>query len=296
MTTEREATPHNRPKPPWLTRRALTVEDWERMKSMLEGLVLATICEEADCPNIGECFRRRTATFLILGRVCTRNCRFCAVQHGTPAPVDSQEPLHLVQAVRQLDLRHVVITSVTRDDLPEGGAAHFAACVTAVHDNTSATVEVLVPDFQGDEAALRSVLNSRPEVFGHNVEVVPRLYPQMRSRASYARSLSVLRRAKELQANTRVKSGLMVGVGETEQEVLDVLRDLRAAGCDLVTIGQYLRPSAAHYPVLEYVPPETFERYTQAARRMGFQGAMCGPFVRSSFHAGELLEAAASPR
>ena len=296
MGNECGTTSDNRPKPPWLTRRALAVEDWERMKSMLEGLSLATICEEAECPNIGECFRQRTATFLILGRACTRNCRFCAVGHGTPAPVDSQEPHHLVQAVRQLDLRHVVITSVTRDDLPDGGAAHFAACVTAVHGNASAIVEVLVPDFQGDEAALRTVLNSHPEVFGHNLEVVPRLYPQLRSRASYERSLRLLKRAKELWADIRVKSGLMVGVGEAEQEALDVLRDLRAVGCDLVTIGQYLRPSAAHYPVIEYVHPETFDRYTQAARRMGFQGVMCGPFVRSSFHAGELLEAAASQR
>ena len=292
MGNECGTTSDNLPKPAWLTRRALTVEDWERMKSMLEGLSLATICEEAECPNIGECFRQRTATFLILGRACTRNCCFCAVEHGTPAPVDSQEPHHLVQAVRQLDLRHVVITSVTRDDLPDGGAAHFAACVTAVHDNASAIVEVLVPDFQGDEAALRTILNSHPEVFGHNLEVVPRLYPQLRSRASYERSLRLLKRAKELRADTRVKSGLMVGVGEAEQEVLDVLSDLRAVGCDLVTIGQYLRPSAAHYPVIEYVHPETFDRYTQAARRMGFQGVMCGPFVRSSFHAGELLGAA----
>ncbi len=296
MDNEQAASSDNKPKPPWLTRRALTADDWERMKSMLEGLELATICEEAQCPNIGECFRQRTATFLILGRTCTRNCRFCAVEHGAPAPVDRHEPLHLAQAVRQLGLRHVVITSVTRDDLPDGGAGHFAACVAAVHTATSASVEVLVPDFQGNEAALRTVLDSHPEVLGHNLEVVPRLYPRIRSRASYIRSLSLLQHAKELRPDIQVKSGLMVGVGETEQEVMDVLRDLRGADCDLVTIGQYLRPSATHYPVIEYIPPETFERYAQAAKHMGFRGVMSGPFVRSSFHAHELLETAANQR
>jgi lipoic acid synthetase len=293
VNNERGATSANPPKPPWLTRRALTVNDWERMKSMLDGLSLSTICEQAECPNIGECFRQRTATFLILGRACTRNCRFCAVEHGKPAPVDSQEPHHLAQAVHQLDLSHVVITSVTRDDLADGGAGHFAACVAAVHKSASATIEVLAPDFQGDEAALSMVLDSHPEVFGHNIEVVPRLYSLIRSRASYERSLRLLKRAKELQADILVKSGLMVGVGETEQEVLDVLCDLRAVDCDLVTIGQYLRPSVTHYPVVAYVSPEAFDRFAQAARRMGFRGVMCGPFVRSSFHAGELLDAAA---
>lgn len=276
-------------KPPWLTRRALNPEDWHRIKSVLDSLELATVCEEAVCPNIGECFRHRTATFLILGRVCTRICRFCAVEHGKPQPVDLQEPAHLVGAVEQLALRHVVITSVTRDDLPDGGAAHFANCIQAVHRYTSATVEVLVPDFRGDETALRAVVLARPEVLGHNVEVVPRLYPQMRPAAEYQRSLHLLELAKRILPTAYTKSGLMVGVGETEQEVTAVLRDLRDVGCDLVTIGQYLRPSPQHYPVIEYVRPEVFDAYGRLAREMGFPGVFSGPFVRSSYCADVLL-------
>lgn len=282
-------------KPPWLRRTALTPEVWVQMKALLEGLSLATICEEAECPNTGECFSRHTATFLILGRICTRNCRFCAVEHGQPAPMDFAEPQHLAEAVQQLQLRHVVITSVTRDDLADGGAAHFAACIEAVHSRTLATVEVLVPDFQGEDTAVRLVLDARPEVFGHNLEVVPRLYPHIRSQASYARSLGLLGRAKQLNPEGLTKSGLMVGVGEVESEVLAVLRDLRSACCDLLTIGQYLRPSAGHYPVSEYVAPESFARYAQAARSMGFRGVLCGPFVRSSYHARELLDGAVRP-
>jgi lipoic acid synthetase len=260
------------------------------MKSMLGSLALATICEEAACPNIGECFRKRTATFLILGRTCTRNCRFCAVDHGRPQPADAEEPQHLADAVRQLRLRHVVITSVTRDDLPDGGAGHFAACVEAVHSGTTATVELLVPDFGGDEHALGTVLRARPDVLGHNVEVVPRLYPQIRSGADYGRSLRLLQRAKELCPATYTKSGMMVGVGEEEAEVIEVMHDLRAAGCDFLTIGQYLRPGAQHYPVVEYITPAAFDRYTHAAQGLGFRGVQCGPFVRSSYCASELLE------
>jgi len=277
-------------KPPWLTRRAVSTEVWLQMKSMLDRLSLATICEEAECPNMGECFRQRTATFLILGRTCTRNCRFCAVQHGRPLPADPDEPHHLVDAVLQLGLRHVVITSVTRDDLPDGGASHFAVCIRAVHSHTSSSVEVLVPDFQGSEGGLRTVLDACPEVFGHNLEVVPRLYPLIRSGADYERSLRLLRRAKEMQPSRYCKSGLMVGVGEREDEVVDVMHDLRDAKCDFLTIGQYLRPSAEHYPVIEYVPPATFDRYAQVARDLGFPGVLCGPFVRSSYCASELLE------
>jgi lipoic acid synthetase len=288
METRRESKAI-REKPPWLTRRALTAKVWEQMKPMLERLSLATICEEADCPNIGECFRQNTATFLILGRTCTRSCRFCAVEHGQPQPVDAEEPRHLIDAVRQLGLRHVVITSVTRDDLPDGGAAHFAACIRAVHTDTSATVEVLIPDFQGQEAALRTVLEAHPEVLGHNVEVVPRLYPKIRSRANYKRSLDLLQRAKDLCPSAYTKSGLMVGVGEQEQEVIDVMRDLCEVGGDFLTIGQYLRPSAQHHPVIDYVAPATFDYYAQVAQDMGFRGVLCGPFVRSSYRASALL-------
>lgn len=282
----------NASKPPWLKRRAVTEEAWERMKSKLTSLSLATICEEAECPNIGECFQHGTATFLILGRTCTRNCHFCAVQHGRPEPVDIEEPQHLTDAVQRLGLRHVVITSVTRDDLPDGGAAHFAASVRAVHSGTSASVEVLVPDFQGQEAALRSVLEAQPEVLGHNVEVVPRLYPEIRPGAAYDRSLGLLQRVKALCPSVFTKSGLMVGVGEQEQEVIDVMRDLHSAGCDFLTIGQYLRPSPRHYPVIEYVRPARFDYYANVARAMGFRAALCGPFVRSSYHAGALWRVA----
>jgi lipoic acid synthetase len=259
---------------------------------MLDNLALATICEEAHCPNIGECFREHTATFLILGRACTRNCRFCAVAHAQPNPPDDAEPQHLVDAAKQLGLRHIVITSVTRDDLSDGGAGHFAACVVALHSATSTTVELLVPDFQGCDTALRTVMDSRPEVLGHNVEVVPRLYPVIRPQAGYRRSLDLLRHAKELQPSTYVKSGIMVGVGEREQEVLEVMRDLRAVGCDFLTIGQYLRPSPQHYPVVEYVTPATFERYAQVGSELGFRTVQCAPFVRSSYRARELLESA----
>ncbi len=262
------------------------------MKAMLDRLALATICEEAACPNIGECFRDGTATFLILGRTCTRNCRFCAVGHGVPEPPDCDEPQHLVEAVRHLGLSHVVITSVTRDDLADGGAAHFAACVEALHQATSVSVEVLVPDFHGNEASLQIVMDARPEVLGHNVEVVPRLYAQIRPRAVYGRSLRLLRRAKELCPTAFIKSGLMVGVGETEQEVLQVMCDLRDVRCDFLTIGQYLRPSADHYAVVEYVAPAVFDRYADEAHALGFQGVRCGPFVRSSYGAARMLEKA----
>jgi len=279
-------------KPPWLKRRALTAQVWQQMKQMLDRLALATICEEAECPNIGECFRQGTATFLILGRTCTRNCRFCAVEHGTPAPVDLDEPYHVMDAVCQLGLRHVVITSVTRDDLPDGGAAQFAACIDAVHRGTRASVEVLIPDFGGQEAPLSTVLEVGPEVLGHNVEVVPRLYPKIRARADYERSLRLLRQAKALRPSVYCKSGLMVGVGEREEEVIQVLRDLREVGCDFLTLGQYLSPSPDHYPVVEYVEPRTFDRYARAAEEMGFPGVSCGPFVRSSYRAAEMLEQA----
>jgi lipoic acid synthetase len=298
MRKESDAIPRNPPvnaeKPPWLRRRALSPEVWQQMKPMLDSLSLATICEEAECPNIGECFRHRTATFLILGRTCTRDCRFCAVEHGLPKPVDTEEPQRLVDAVRQLGLRHVVITSVTRDDLPDGGAAHFGACVSALHSATEATVEVLVPDFRGDEAALQTVLEARPEVLGHNVEVVPRLYPNIRSRADYEQSLHLLQRAKDWCPSIYTKSSLMVGVGEHKQEVIDVIHDLRAVGCDFVTIGQYLRPSPQHYPVIEYITPVTFDYYARAAQSLGFRGVLCGPFVRSSYRASALLETAQS--
>jgi lipoic acid synthetase len=206
--------------------------------------------------------------------------------------VDVEEPRHLVEAVHELNLRHVVITSVTRDDLPEGGAAHFAACIRAVHANTHATVEVLVPDFRGEEAHLQTVLEACPEVLGHNVEVVPRLYPMLRMQAEYGRSLQLLKRSKQLCPSAYTKSGLMLGVGEQEQDVIGVMHDLRSVGCEFLTIGQYLRPSRQHHPVVEYVPPARFDRYAQIGKEMGFGGVLSGPFVRSSYHASELLDTA----
>jgi lipoic acid synthetase len=289
-----DATPDRQPaslhKPPWLRRRAVTPEAWQQMKSMLDKLALATVCEEAACPNIGDCFRHGTATFLILGRTCTRHCHFCAVEHGAPQPVDPEEPQHIVDAVQWLGLRHVVITSVTRDDLADGGAAHFATCIGAIHRQASATVEVLIPDFHGDEAALSVVLTAQPDVLGHNMEVVPRLYPHIRPQANYLQSLHVVERAKKLCPTVYTKSGLMLGVGEQKQEIIDVMHDLRSAGCDFLTLGQYLRPSPQHYPVIAYVKPETFEEYAQVARGLGFRGVLSGPFVRSSYRAETLLE------
>jgi lipoic acid synthetase len=260
------------------------------MVALLSGLSLHTVCQEADCPNIGECFRSGTATFLILGRVCTRNCRFCAVEHGTPSAVDPEEPQRVSDAALRLGLRHVVITSVTRDDLPDGGASQFADSVEAIRRQSRATVELLVPDMAGDHGALLTVVESAPEVLGHNVEVVPRLYPQFRSGADYGRSLALLARVKRLAPGMRTKSSLMVGVGETEEEVCATLRDLRAAECDLLTIGQYLRPSLHHAPVAEYVAPGVFDRYAALARELGFGGVLSGPFVRSSYCAASLLQ------
>lgn len=260
--------------------------------ALLEGLGLDTVCLSAACPNLGECFARRTATFLILGPVCTRNCRFCAVPKGTPRPVDPGEPRRVALAAAELQLRHVVITSVTRDDLPDGGAGQFAATVTAVREALpEATVEVLTPDFRGRPAALEKVMAAGPRVFNHNVETVPRLYPAARPQADYRRSLEVLRRAKEMRPGILTKSGLMVGLGEREEEVLAVLADLRSAGCDAVTIGQYLRPSKAHLPVREYLTPETFARYRARAREMGFRYVASGPLVRSSYLAEDALRA-----
>lgn len=278
--------------PSWIKRRFPPQEEWERVQRLLQTLALHTVCESAHCPNLGECFRRGTATFLILGNVCTRSCRFCAVGKGIPLSPDPEEPERVAEAAKRLCLKHVVVTSVTRDDLPDGGAGHFAATILAIRKALpQATVEVLVPDFQGSEEALDTVLAARPEVLNHNVETVPRLYPLVRPQADYARSLRLLERAKEKAPDILTKSGLMVGLGETRKEVEEVLRDLRKARCDIVTIGQYLRPSVHHLPVASYVPPEEFEYYREYALRLGFSGVASGPFVRSSYKAEEFVEA-----
>lgn len=276
------------PKPAWLRRPALSSEVRDQMVALVSELSLHTVCQEADCPNIGECYAAGTATFLILGPVCSRNCRFCAVEHGPPQAVAADEPANVAAAVRRLGLRHAVITSVTRDDLTDGGASQFAACITAVH-RLGVTVEVLVPDFGGDEAALRAVTAAAPEVLGHNLEVVPRLYRRLRSGADYQRSLNVLALAKALAPRILTKSSLMLGVGETEGEVVAALRDLRGVGCDFVTLGQYLRPSRQHARVVEYVTPGQFDLYADMARDLGFVGVLSGPFVRSSYRAAMLV-------
>jgi lipoic acid synthetase len=255
----------------------------------LDELGLNTVCRSAKCPNRGECYASGTATFMVLGTACTRNCRFCAVDAASPAAVDDTEPGRVAEAAERMGLRHAVVTMVTRDDLADGGSAHVAATIAALRQRVpDVTVEVLVSDFGGDEAAIDTVAAALPDVFNHNVETVPRLYPAVRPQADYARSLRVLARAHEAAPGVPTKSGLMVGVGEAAEEVEDVLRDLRAAHVDIVTIGQYLRPSAAHLEVAAFVPPELFDRYAATARALGFAGVASAPFVRSSYHAGDL--------
>lgn len=257
-------------------------------RDLIADLNLETICESGKCPNRTECWSRKTATFMVLGETCTRPCGFCAVKRGKPEEVALDEPDRLAEAAARMGLRHVVITSVTRDDLPDGGADHFRRCILAVRQRTGATVEVLTPDFNGDERALDIVLQARPEVFNHNMETVNRLQQFVRRKAQYEVSLQVLAYVKKAAPEIRTKSGLMLGLGETTEEILETLADLRAARCDLITMGQYLQPSARHLSVLRYLPPEEFDRLGTLARSMGFVDVASGPFVRSSYHADEM--------
>ena len=280
-------------KPEWLKVTSKSGAANDALLSMLRTLGLHTVCEEASCPNRGECFSRKTATFMILGSHCTRHCRFCAVSKECPDIVDPDEPSRVADAVRQLDLAHVVITSVTRDDLLDGGAWHFARTIQAVHASTPdcpPTVEVLIPDFQGNRDALAVVVEAGPDVLNHNIETVPRLYPTVRPEADYRRSLDLLGTAKKIKPQILTKSGIMVGLGETAEEVIQVLQDLRAVGCDLLTIGQYLAPSKNHLPVVAYIHPDQFEAYKCQAEEMGFRHVASGPLVRSSYHADEALK------
>ncbi|MFC2013002.1 lipoyl synthase [Chloroflexota bacterium] len=275
--------------PHWFKRKVIQPETVTAMRKLMSGLNLHTICENALCPNIGECFAQDTATFLILGDVCTRNCTFCAVKKGHPLPVDEDEPRHLLEAVTTLGLRYVVITSVTRDDLSDGGAAHFARTISLLHESGDrAIVEVLIPDFLGSVAALQTIVYAHPEVINHNVETVPRLYPEVKPMAIYDRSVELLSRVKEMAPDIATKSGLMLGLGETEAEVVTVMRDLREAGCDLLTIGQYLRPTDKHHPVVRHVSPEEFSEYERIGGDMGFSGVVSAPLTRSSHRAAEL--------
>jgi lipoic acid synthetase len=257
---------------------------------LIDELGLTTVCEEARCPNRAECWSRRTATFMIMGDVCTRPCGFCSVHKGDPDALEADEPRRVAEAAARLGLRHVVITSVTRDDLPDGGAEHFRRCILAVRQRTAAAVEVLTPDFLGDLAAIDVVLSAAPEVYNHNMETVPRLYRKVRGRAAYQRSLDLLAHVKRVSPRTVTKSGLMLGLGETTDELFDVLADLRRADCDTLTLGQYLAPTLKHVPIARFVPPEEFDRLAELARTMGFRKVAAGPFVRSSYHADEMAD------
>lgn len=275
-------------RPAWLTRRVSAGHFTEGVFPMLRDLRLNTVCQSADCPNMGECFHAGTATFLILGAVCTRRCRFCAVTKGVPEPLDPDEPRRLLEAVRQLKLSYVVITSVTRDDLPDGGAAQFAACIRLLKESLPGVkVEVLIPDFLGKADSIRAVLEAGPAVLNHNVETVPELYLSVRPKAIYARSLDVLRQAAG--SGIPAKSGIMVGLGESPVQVNLVFRDLAAAGVSIVTVGQYLPPSPKAFPLVEYVHPDQFNAYADMARAAGIAAVSSGPLVRSSYRAGELL-------
>lgn len=273
-------------KPRWLRRRLPTGPEYERIRHLIKDQRLATVCQEAMCPNQFECFGRGTATFMILGDRCSRNCRFCAVGHGPQGPPDPEEPGRVAEAVRALGLRYCVITSVTRDDLADGGAGHFAATIQTLRaKNPQLLIEVLIPDFQGDAEALATVLAAGPDVLNHNLETVARLYPIVRPEAKYGRSLELLRQSKAIAPGVATKSGIMVGLGETTEELLQLFADLRQADCDILTIGQYLQPSRGHLEVIRFLPPEEFVTLGQQALALGFGAVAAAPFVRSSYQA-----------
>lgn len=277
--------------PSWLKRPLPLGNENFFTHDLLRELHLETVCENARCPNRPECYARRTATFMILGNVCTRPCGFCSVPRGIPLDVEEDEPERVAEAARRLGLKHVVITSVTRDDLPDGGADHFYRCILAVREKTGAAVEVLTPDFLGDRAAIDRVLAAQPEVYNHNMETVPRFYKKVRGRADYQRSLALLAHVKRQAPHIVTKSGFMLGLGETHEELLEALADLRAARCDTLTLGQYLTPTLKHIPVARYLPPEEFDELAALARSLGFTKVASGPFVRSSYHADEMVQA-----
>jgi lipoic acid synthetase len=278
--------------PKWLKRQIPKGNHVNHTASLLEELRLETVCDNARCPNRMECYSQQTATFMVLGNVCTRPCGFCAVSRGKPEALESDEPQRLAEAAFRLGLKHVVITSVTRDDLPDGGADHFYQCIKAVREKCDATVEVLTPDFLNNHDALMRVVEAKPEVFNHNTETVPRLYRRVRGpKSDYKWTLEMLRLIKEANPEIKTKSGLMLGLGETHEELFDVLSDLRSVGCDFLTLGQYLQPSTDRYlPVVRYVPPEEFNALGAAAKSLGFKKVASGPFVRSSYHARDMAE------
>jgi len=272
--------------PEWVRNRRGDPDSIRRIKRMLRGMNLHTVCESALCPNLGECFSRNTATFMILGNRCTRRCAFCAVEHEQPLPLDHGEPERVAAAAKEMGLKHVVVTSVTRDDLPDGGSAQFAETIRCLRAGIpDATIEALTPDFQGNQEAIRCAAEAGPDIYNHNIETAPRLYPTVRSSADYRRSLDLIRRVKVYRQDLSTKSGIMVGLGETGDEVVAVMRDLRDMECDLLTVGQYLQPGKANLPVAEYIPEERFAEYERIGYELGFRQVMSGPLVRSSYHA-----------
>jgi len=280
----------NTRKPSWLKIKLKDASQLTEVKKMLERLSLHTVCEEANCPNVIECFGRKTATFMILGRICTRNCTFCNVGKGEVAEVDLEEPSRVASAAQELNLKHVVITSVTRDDLPDGGAEHFVRVIEKIRGlNNKVTIEVLIPDFQGEGDALLRVVKGRPDILNHNIETVPRLYSSVRPQANYLRSLKLLENVKQIDNAMYTKSGIMLGLGEKEEEVVNVMKDLCKIGCDILTIGQYLAPSKEHHPVIAYIEPSVFEKYKEIGYELGFQYVASGPLVRSSYHADDFF-------
>lgn len=278
-------------KPKWLRRQLPRGPGYEKVKGMISDDRLHTVCQEAKCPNMWECFSQQTATFLIMGSRCTRNCRFCSVRQGPLEPPDPVEPTRVAEVAHQMGLKYVVITSVTRDDVPDGGASLFARTITEIRRKmTDACVEVLIPDFQGNQDALHTVLDAGPDVLNHNIETVPRLYPRVRPQAEYRRSLDIIQWAHTYDPALPTKSGLMLGLGEEEAEVENTLHDLQTAGCQILTLGQYLQPSKNHLPVERYIPPDEFEAWRIKAIKIGFKEVASGPFVRSSYHAKELYQ------
>jgi lipoyl synthase len=279
-------------RPRWLRRRLQTGPSYEKVQGLIHKDRLHTVCQEAMCPNIWECFSAHTATFLIMGSRCTRSCRFCAVSKGPIEPLDSHEPIRVAVATKKMGLKYVVVTSVTRDDLPDGGAAHFARTIQEIKKRIpDGQVEVLIPDFQGDPRALQIVVEAGPHVLNHNLETVPRLYPLVRPQAVYRRSLELIERVRKYEPSLPTKSGLMLGLGERSDEVRMTLKDLLGAGCEMLTLGQYLKPSKDQLPVARYIPPEEFNDWRKMALSMGFAEVASGPFVRSSYHAKELFRA-----
>ncbi len=272
--------------PKWLRKRNPYNKNIMETKKILIGLGLQSVCHSAKCPNMGECFANKTATFMIMGNTCTRKCSFCAVNNGSPSPLDRDEPYNLTQAVEELGLKHVVITSVTRDDLPDGGAIQFVRCINELRKlDSNIVIEILTPDFKMNKEAIRQIVAAEPDIFNHNIETIPRLYSEIRPEAVYRRSLEVLKYIKELDKKIYTKSGIMLGLGETVDEVIQVMKDLRSISCDILTIGQYLQPTKNHYPVVEYIEPVEFEEYQESGERLGFRYVSSGPLVRSSYQA-----------